>query len=86
MVNNMFLDFQYTYEREMWSLCTVTFGQKVLKLNSRPVYCSRLCGSLQTIILGFRGNKECMHKLLHKYARRPESELQIKQKTNKQLP
>ena len=27
-------------------LCTVTFGQKSSKLNSRPVYCSRLYGSL----------------------------------------
>ena len=27
---------------EIWSLCTVNFGQKSSKLNSRPVYCSRL--------------------------------------------
>ena len=32
------------YEGEIWCLCTVTFGQKVSKLNSRPVYCSRLYG------------------------------------------
>ena len=34
-------------------LCTVTFGSKSPKLNSRPVYCSRIYGTLflsQTII------------------------------------
>ena len=30
------------YEGEIWCLCTVTFGQKVPKLNCRPVYYSRL--------------------------------------------
>ena len=30
------------YEGEIWCLCTVTFGQKGSKLNSKPVYCSRL--------------------------------------------
>ena len=30
------------YEVEIWCLCTVTFGQKSLKLNSRPFYCSQL--------------------------------------------
>ena len=29
---------------EIWCLCTVTFGQKVPKLNSRLVYCSQLYG------------------------------------------
>ena len=32
--------FQTVYEGEIWCLCTVTFGQKSSKLNSRPVYCS----------------------------------------------
>ena len=44
MVSSTFSDFQKAYEREIWCLCTVTFGQKVPKLNSRPVYCSRLYG------------------------------------------
>ena len=30
------------YEGEIWCLCTVTFGQKNSKLNSRPVYCLQL--------------------------------------------
>ena len=34
-------DFQTLYEGE----CTVTFGQNSPKLNSRPVYCSRLYGT-----------------------------------------
>ena len=29
-----------------WCLCIVTFGQKVPKLNSRPVYCLQLYGNL----------------------------------------
>jgi hypothetical protein len=33
-------NFQTVYEREIWCLCT--FGQKSSKLNSRPVYGSRL--------------------------------------------
>ena len=33
------------YEGEIWCLCTGTFGQKSSKLNSRLVYCSRLCGT-----------------------------------------
>ena len=32
------------------TLCTVTFGQKVPKLNSRPVYCSRLYGMHQFLL------------------------------------
>ena len=42
-------DFQTVYEEEIWCLCTVTFGQKVPKLNSRPVYCLRLYGNLYFI-------------------------------------
>ena len=34
----------------LYSVCTVTFGQKVPKLNSRPVYCSQLYGSLNYMI------------------------------------
>ena len=34
--------FQAVYKGEFWCLCTVTFGQNGPKLNSRPVYCSRL--------------------------------------------
>ena len=37
--------FQTVYEGEFWCLCTVTFGKYGPKLNSRPVYCSRLYGS-----------------------------------------
>ena len=33
-----------TYEGEIWSLFSVTFGQKSSKLNSRPVFSSRLQG------------------------------------------
>ena len=42
--SSTFFDFQKAYEGEIWCLCTVTFDQKVPKLNSRPVYCSRLYG------------------------------------------
>ena len=38
--------FQKAYEGEIWCLCTLTFGQKVPKLNSRPVYCSQLYGTI----------------------------------------
>jgi hypothetical protein len=34
--------FQNVYEGEIWCLCTVTFGPKSPKLNSRSVYCLRL--------------------------------------------
>ena len=37
-------DFQTLHEGDIWRLCTVTFGPKSLKLNSRPVYCSQLYG------------------------------------------
>ena len=47
LVSSIFKDFQTIYEGEIWRLCTVTFGPKSLKLNSRPVYCSRLYGSLK---------------------------------------
>ena len=47
VVSNIFSDFQKAYEAEISCLCTVTFGQKDPKLNSRPVYCFRLCGSKQ---------------------------------------
>ena len=43
-VSSTFSDFQKAYEGDFWCWCTVTFGQKVPKLNSRPVYCSRLYG------------------------------------------
>ena len=36
-VSSMCLDFQKSYEGEIWCLCTVTFSPKVPKLNSRPV-------------------------------------------------
>ena len=39
------MDFQTVYEGEIWCLCTVTFGQKSSKLNSRTVYCSQLYGT-----------------------------------------
>ena len=38
-------DFQAVYEGEIWCSCTVTFGQKGLKLNSILVCCSGLCGT-----------------------------------------
>ena len=37
-----FKNFQTVCEGEIWCLCTMTFGQKSLKLNSRQVYCLRL--------------------------------------------
>ena len=37
-------DFQALYEGEIWCLCTLAFGQKGTKLNSRLVYCSKLYG------------------------------------------
>ena len=37
-----FKNFQTVCEGEIWCLCTMTFGQKSLKLNSRPVYCHNL--------------------------------------------
>ena len=42
MVSSTFSDFNKAYEGEIWCLCTVTFGQKVQKLNSRPVYCLQI--------------------------------------------
>ena len=37
--------FHIVYEGEFWCLCIVTFGQNGPKLNSGPVYCSRLYGT-----------------------------------------
>ena len=37
--------FQTVHEGEIWCLCTVTFGSKGPKLNSRLVYCSQLYGT-----------------------------------------
>ena len=37
---------------EIWCLCTVTFCPKSSKLNSRPVYCSRLYGNLKELQIG----------------------------------
>ena len=34
--------FQKAYKEEIWCLCTLTFDQKVPKLDSRPVYCLQL--------------------------------------------
>ena len=45
-VSSTFKDHQTVYEGEIWCLCTVIFGPKSSKLNSRPVYCSRLYGML----------------------------------------
>ena len=42
--SSTFKDFQTVYEGEIWCLCTVNFGPKSSKLNSRPVYCSGLYG------------------------------------------
>ena len=36
--SSTFLDFQTASEREIWCLCTVTFGQESPKLNSKTVY------------------------------------------------
>ena len=44
MVSSTFKDFQTVYEVEIWCLCTVTFGQKSSKSNSRPVYGLQLYG------------------------------------------
>ena len=38
------MHFQTVYKRQIWCLCTVTFGKTSSKLNSRPVYCSQLYG------------------------------------------
>ena len=46
-VSSTFLDFQKAYEGEICCLCTGTFGQKVPKLNSSLIYCSRLYGIFQ---------------------------------------
>ena len=35
-------EFQTVYKGEIWCLCTVTFGQNISKLNSRPVYYSQI--------------------------------------------
>ena len=43
-----FKNFRTVSDLEIWCLCTVSFGQKVPKLNNRinrPVYCSRLYGN-----------------------------------------
>ena len=37
----------------IWCLCTVTFDQKVPKLNSRPVFCSHFYG-MQCLEVGFQ--------------------------------
>ena len=42
--------FQTVYEGEFLCLCTVTFGQKGPKLNSRPVYWLQLYGSSPCIV------------------------------------
>ena len=49
--------------RGIWCLCTVTFGQKVPKLNSRQVYCSRLYGieNITTFKLVPGGFSELIH-------------------------
>ena len=44
MLNSTPKDFQNVYEGEIWCLCTMTFGQKVPKLNSSLVYHLRLYG------------------------------------------
>ena len=36
--------FHNVYEGEILCFCTVTFGQKITRLTSRPVYCSRFYG------------------------------------------
>jgi hypothetical protein len=48
-----FKDFQMVYEEEIWCLCTVTFGQKNSKFNSRPVYCSQLYGRYSKVKIFF---------------------------------
>ena len=42
--------FQTVCEGEIWCLCTVTFGPKSIKLNSRPVYCSQLYGNTHELV------------------------------------
>ena len=46
-----YLSFQKAYKGEMWCLCTMIFGQKFSKLNSRPVYYTRLYGIQKTLFL-----------------------------------
>ena len=36
--------FRLFMKGKIWCLCTVTFGQKISKLNRRLIYCSRLYG------------------------------------------
>ena len=43
--------FRLFMKGEIWCLCTVTFWQKGPKLNSSPVYCSRLYG-MYILVLG----------------------------------
>ena len=57
-VSSTFSDFQKAYEGEIWYLCTMTFGQKVPKLNCRLVYCSRLY-SMWFVILKVRNPLLC---------------------------
>ena len=45
LVSSTSKDFQTSYEGEFRCLYTVTFGKNCSKLNSRPVYCSRLYGN-----------------------------------------
>ena len=41
-LSRLLAHFQTVYKGEFWCLCTVTFGRNGPKMNSRPVYCSRL--------------------------------------------
>ena len=50
VVSSTFKGFQTVYEGKIWSICTVTFGQKSSKLNSRPIYCSRLDGKISAFL------------------------------------
>ena len=49
--SSTFNDFQTVYKGEIWCLCTVTFGQKSSKLNSRPIYCSRPYGTWKLLYI-----------------------------------
>ena len=51
-LSRTFKDFQNVYEGKIWCLCTVTFDQKISKLNSRSVYCSRLYSMSDNLFWG----------------------------------
>ena len=53
MVSSTFKEFQTVCEGEIWCLCVVIFDQKNSKLNSGPVYCFWLYGTLKDKIGSF---------------------------------